>query len=167
VLVEGDDLADPVGDAARAVTDGHICLSRAQANRGQFPAVDVLQSVSRVMVDVVDADHQAAARKLLSLLALHDEVEDMVSIGAYRTGTSIEHDLAIRMAPAVREMFAQRIDQSAPLAETRRSLLDLQARAIAARQELTRAARGAQAPLGTPRPAAALRWQRPGTGTRR
>ena len=167
VLVEGDDLADPVGDAARAVTDGHICLSRAQANRGQFPAVDVLQSVSRVMVDVVDADHQAAARKLLSLLALHDEVEDMVSIGAYRTGASIEHDLAIRMAPAVREMFAQRIDQSAPLAETRRSLLDLQARAIAARQELTRAARGAQTPLGTPRPAAALRWQRPGTGTRR
>jgi hypothetical protein len=97
---------------------------------------------------------------------MHDEVEDMVSIGAYRTGASIEHDLAIRMAPAVREMFAQRIDQSAPLAETRRSLLDLQARAIAARQELTRAARGAT-PLGETRPAAGLRWQRPGTGTRR
>jgi flagellum-specific ATP synthase len=167
VLVEGDDPADPVGDAARAVTDGHICLSRTLANRGQFPAVDVLASVSRVMVDVADADHQAAARKLLALLALHDEVEDMVSIGAYRPGTSIEHDLAIRMAPAVREAFAQRMDQSAPLAETRRSLLELQARAVAVRQELTRAARGPQAPAGGARVAAEQRWQRPGGGNRR
>ncbi len=141
VLVEGDDLADPVGDAARAVTDGHLCLSRSLANRGQFPAVDVLQSVSRVMVDVADAEHQEAARKVLSLLALHDEVEDMVNIGAYRMGTSIEHDLAIRMAPAVRELFAQRIDQSATFDQARMGLLDLHARLRATRQELAQAAR--------------------------
>ena len=119
------------------------------------------------MVDVADADHQAAARKLLALLALHDEVEDMVSIGAYRAGTSIEHDLAIRMAPAVREVFAQRMDQSAPLAETRRALLELQARAVAVRQELTRAARSPQTPAGNARGAAEQQWQRPGGGNRR
>jgi len=144
VLVEGDDPADPIGDAARAVTDGHICLSRTLANRGQFPAVDVLRSISRVMVDVTDAAHRAAASKVLNLLALHDEIEEMVNIGAYRAGTSIEHDLAIRMAPAVRELFVQRIDQSATFDQTRRALLDLQARIRATRQELARPSRPAR-----------------------
>jgi len=139
VLVEGDDLADPVADAVRAVTDGHICLSRALANRGHFPAVDVLQSVSRVMVDVAAGEHQAAARKLLAMLALHEEVEDMVNIGAYRAGTSVEHDVAIRLAPRAREMFAQRMDQHVAAAEAVRGLTELAAQMHAASQEHSRA----------------------------
>jgi flagellum-specific ATP synthase len=125
VLVEGDDMSDPIADAARAVTDGHVSLSRKLANRGHFPAVDVLLSVSRVMIDVADDAHLAAARTVQSLLAVYDEVEDMVNIGAYQKGASAEYDLAIRMMPAVRKFLAQHMDQAAPFDRTRKALLEL------------------------------------------
>ena len=140
VLVEGDDMVEPIGDAARATTDGHIHLSRGLANRGQFPAVDVLQSVSRVMVDVADEEHLAAARKVQSLIALHREIEDMVSIGAYQKGTSAEHDLAVNVMPIVRRFLAQRVEKRAEFAATRTGLLDLQAQIDRARQERLRGA---------------------------
>ena len=120
VLVEGDNMADPVGDAARAVTDGHIHLSRELAEPRALPAIDVLQSVSRVMGDVVDEPHLLAARKLQSLLATYAEVEDMVHIGAYRKGTSGEHDLAIHMMPAIRQFLIQGRGRGWDIAATRR-----------------------------------------------
>jgi len=143
VLVEGDDMVEPIGDAARAATDGHIYLSRELANRGQFPAVDVLQSVSRVMIDVADKEHLGAARKVQALVALHREIEDMVSIGAYQKGTSAEHDLAITIMPIVRQFLAQRMDERGEFAATRRGLLDLQAQIDRARQQRLRGSVGA------------------------
>ena len=152
VLVAGDDMADPVGDATRAVTDGHVHLSRALASRGHFPAVDVLQSVSRVMIDVADEQHLAAAREVQSLLAAYEEVADMVTIGAYQEGTSAESDLAIHAAPLVRRLLAQRMDRPAAFDETRRALIDLHEQVRAARQQRARPA-GLAVPAGRRRPA--------------
>jgi flagellum-specific ATP synthase len=135
VLVEGDDLAEPISDATRAVTDGHIYLSRDLANHGRFPAVDILQSVSRVMVDVVDEPHLAAAREVQSIVALHDEVEDMVNIGAYQSGTNEPYDLAIRVMPEIRSFLAQGMAESAEFDGTRKALLDLRRQIASARQQ--------------------------------
>jgi flagellum-specific ATP synthase len=151
VLVEGDNMADPVGDAARAVTAGHIHLSRALANRGHFPAIDVLQSVSRVMADVVDEPHLLAARKLQSLLATYAEVEDMVHVGAYRKGTSGEHDLAIHMMPALRQFLVQGRDRGWDFATTRSALMGLNDQLRTAGRQI---ARKATAPAATRAPAA-------------
>jgi len=139
VLVEADDVVvDPIGDAARAATDGHIHLSRGLANRGHFPAIDILQSVSRVMIDVAEPPHLAAAQKVQSLLAVHEEIEDMVSIGAYQKGASAEYDLAVNMMPMIRRFLAQRTDQRADFAETRKSLMDLREQIDNARHQLAR-----------------------------
>lgn len=142
VLVEADDMVDPIGDAARAATDGHIHLSRGLANRGHFPAVDVLQSVSRVMIDVADEQHLAAARKVQSLIAGHEEIEDMVSIGAYQKGTSAEHDLAVNMMPIIRRFLTQRTDRRADFRETRQGLIDLEEQIDIARRQLVRGPAG-------------------------
>jgi len=146
VLVEADDMVDPIGDAARAATDGHIHLSRALANRGHFPAVDILQSVSRVMIDVADEQHLAAARKVQALIAAHEEIEDMVSIGAYERGSSAEHDLAVNLMPLVRRFLAQQTDRRADFDETRKGLIDLQEQIDSARRQLIRGARSEPRP---------------------
>ncbi len=86
VLVEGDDLSDPIADAARAILDGHVVLDRDLADRGQWPAIDVPASISRVAVDVIDEAHQAARLSIRSLIAAWREVEDLVNIGAYARG---------------------------------------------------------------------------------
>lgn len=128
VLVEGDDMADPVADAVRAVTDGHIWLSRDLANRGHYPAIDILQSVSRVMNDVADSGHLAAAAELQRLIAIYSDIEELVNLGAYRAGASGQYDLAIASIGMIRRFLAQRIDAPAPMDETRRELLALHAR---------------------------------------
>ncbi len=148
VLVEDEDAGDPVGDAVRAVTDGHIHLSRPLAHRGHFPAVDVPRSVSRVMLDVADDEHLAAARAVAGLLATWAEVEDMVSIGAYQAGASREYDLAIELIPAVREFLAQDRAERADPGETRAALLALHRR--------IQSVRGSS---GESRPAAACAWR--------
>ena len=142
VLVEGDDLNDPLSDAVRSVTDGHIWLSRDLASRGHYPAVDCLQSVSRVMIDVADADHQAAAREVQRLMAVYRDIEDMLTIGAYKMGANADCDLAIRSMPKIRELLAQRIDQSSPPERTRAALLDLHAQIEAMRSQAGRAGGG-------------------------
>lgn len=107
VLVEGDDLNDPISDAVRGTLDGHIVLSRRLANRGQFPAVDVLQSISRVMPDVTTDEHRAAVQKVRRTMAVWDEIEDLVNIGAYAKGTNAEYDLAIEMRTPIEEFLRQ------------------------------------------------------------
>ncbi len=95
VLVDGDDLQDPIADAVRGILDGHIVLSRELANRGHFPAIDVLQSVSRLMNDLVAAEHSEAARHVRTLMAAKRDVEDLIRIGAYKPGSDQEADEAI------------------------------------------------------------------------
>jgi flagellum-specific ATP synthase len=95
VLAEGDDQADPIVDAAKATLDGHIVLSRKIAELGQFPAVDVLASVSRVMADIVDADHRELARQGREVLAAYREAADLVEVGAYAHGSNPRVDKAL------------------------------------------------------------------------
>ncbi|MEK6644965.1 MAG: FliI/YscN family ATPase [Planctomycetota bacterium] len=127
VLVEGDDINEPISDATRGILDGHIWLSRRLANKGQYPAVSVLESVSRVMPDVVDAAHLAAAAKVRRILATWGEIEDLVNIGAYATGSNPEFDLVIRMRPAVEAFLRQGMTDGIGFDEAHAALMKLSA----------------------------------------
>lgn len=107
VLVEGDDMTEPVADAARGILDGHIILSRRLAQKGHFPAVDVLDSVSRVAGDITDERCGKARRQLLRLLAAYRDVEDLIQIGAYARGAKPESDIAVEFNPAILDILRQ------------------------------------------------------------
>jgi flagellum-specific ATP synthase len=107
VLVEGDDMNDPIGDTTRGILDGHIVLSRELAHQGHYPAVDVLQSVSRVMTSVSAKDHIKLAQQMRGLLAAYKRAEDMINIGAYKSGSNPEIDKAIRKKYAIDEFLKQ------------------------------------------------------------
>ena len=107
VLVEGDDLTEPVADACMGVLDGHVLLSRRLADRGHFPAIDVLGSVSRIASEVTPPEHQAARQELIRLIAAHRDVEDLLNIGAYAPGSSQESDLAIAAKPMIDQFLRQ------------------------------------------------------------
>ncbi len=107
ILVEGDDMTEPVADAARGILDGHLILSRGLAQKGHYPAIDVMDSVSRVFTDVTDPAHQAARRQLGRLMALYAEVEDLVQIGAYAKGSSPDTDVAIAYHPRITDFLKQ------------------------------------------------------------
>jgi len=124
-LVEGDDMEDPVADAARAILDGHIVLSRRLANRGQYPAIDILQSISRVMDSVVTPEHRKAARELKELLARYQENEDAIQYQMYSRGSDPEIDHCIEMAPKIRKFLKQDRDERGDFASTRSQVLDL------------------------------------------
>jgi len=117
VLADGDDGNDPVVDSARSILDGHIVLSRALAERGVYPAIDLGPSVSRVMTDIVPAEHIAAARVLRRHLATYEENRDLVLMGAYRGGADPEIDAAIAYHPAVMEYIRQDADTKVSLDE--------------------------------------------------
>src|SRR5439155_24062181 len=95
VLVAGGDMDEPIADEVRGILDGHVVLSRTLAERGHFPAIDVLQSLSRVMGNVTDAPHQRAAARLRELLATYERQRDLILLGAYRAGTDRATDEAI------------------------------------------------------------------------
>jgi flagellum-specific ATP synthase len=122
VLVEGDDIHDPIGDAVRGIVDGHVVLSRKLASHGHYPAVDVLQSLSRVMVNITDDAHQQHARKMRDLLATWSENEELIRLGAYRKGSSPEVDEAIAKHPDMEAFLKQGIKESSPFAETIRRM---------------------------------------------
>ncbi len=107
VLVEGDDMNEPIADAARGVLDGHVVLSQRLAQRGHWPAIDVTASISRVADDVTDSEHQAARRRVLQLLSAYQDVEDLLNIGAYARGSNPEADLAIECKPAIDQLLRQ------------------------------------------------------------
>lgn len=112
VLVEGDDMNEPVADESRSILDGHIVLSRKLAAAGHYPAVDVLASVSRVMNAVVDADHRRHAEAVRALLAKHDEVELLVRLGEYKRGSDALADKAIDRMADIRAFLCQRASES-------------------------------------------------------
>lgn len=125
VLVEGDDFNEPIPDAVKGITDGHILLSRALASRGHFPAVDVIQSISRVRGDVMDKDTVRQARKVLSLLAVYQEIEDLVNIGAHVAGISVEQDLAIAARPKILQFLQQDGATALTLEQSKKQLVEL------------------------------------------
>jgi len=122
VLVEGDDMSEPVADAARAILDGHIVLSRALADRGHYPPVDVLASVSRLMPHVAAPAHQAAAARVREALGAAREVEDLVRIGAYVAGSDPRVDDALAHLPAIQAFARQPAGEPAELGATVRAL---------------------------------------------
>jgi len=118
VLVEGDDIHDPIGDAVRGIVDGHIVLSRKLASHGHYPAVDVGASLSRVMRAVTEPEHQDAAAKIRDLLATWNENEELVRLGAYKKGSSPKVDEAIAKQPLVELLLRQGVDDPTPMAHT-------------------------------------------------
>lgn len=125
VLVEGDDIAEPIADAMRGILDGHIWLSRDLANRGHYPAVSVLESISRVMTDIVDEGAQQAARGIRRVLATWADIEDLVNIGAYAAGTNVDFDTAVQMKPAIDAFLRQDVGERAEWGATQKRLVEL------------------------------------------
>jgi FliI/YscN family ATPase len=124
VLVEGDDFNEPIPDAVKGITDGHLWLNRALANKGHFPAIDVLQSISRVRGEVMDKEFVGHARKVLRLLAVYAEIEDLVNIRAYVEG-NLEFDTAIKSREKILQFLQQEAHVSSSLEQTKKQLVDL------------------------------------------
>ena len=125
VLVEGDDFNEPISDTSRSILDGHIVLSRALAHKNHYPAVDVLQSLSRVMGDVTSDEHRAAAGKIRNLMAVHAKNEDLINIGAYVTGSDPLCDTAIGMMDNINAFLKQTTKEKIEYNDTIQALLEL------------------------------------------
>lgn len=124
VLAEGDDTNDPIADAARGVLDGHVVLSRALAESGHYPAIDIEASISRVMPDIVEPEHLQMARDLRRLYSVYQQNKDLISVGAYRFGADPRIDKAIEKNPAIMDFLQQSMDESVDIS---RSLSELSA----------------------------------------
>ena len=116
VLLEGDDVHDPVADAARGVLDGHIFLSRELADSGHYPAIDHEKSISRVMPKVASQEHVLAARRVKQLISRHVRSRDMVAMGAYMAGTDPDLDAALKLWPRIQTFLQQESHQVADMA---------------------------------------------------
>ena len=125
VLVEGDDLQDPIGDTARSILDGHIVLSRKLATSGHFPSIDVLESISRVVPAITTPAQREDATALRRMLAAHREVKDIVEIGAYVPGTAPDADRAIALMPSIDGFLRQAVDEPTASAGTWNALAAL------------------------------------------
>ncbi|MFM2164964.1 MAG: EscN/YscN/HrcN family type secretion system ATPase [Planctomycetota bacterium] len=125
VLVEGDDMTEPIADAAKGILDGHIVLSRRLAERAHFPAIDVLASISRVADQISDQNHLAARRHVGRLLGAYREAEELIQIGAYAKGSNPDVDAAIAMRAAIDGFLRQGANERAELPRTLRSLIEL------------------------------------------
>jgi flagellum-specific ATP synthase len=111
VLVEGDDTNEPVADTVRGILDGHIVLTRKLANRNHFPAIDINTSISRLMSSIVSEEHQMLASKIRDLMSLYEQNEDLISIGAYKSGSNPKLDDAVAKMEGIRSFLKQGIDQ--------------------------------------------------------
>lgn len=125
ILVEGDDLSDPVADSVRAILDGHIVLTRDLVARNHFPAIDILQSTSRVMRDVVTPQHHQAARAVTEMVATYRRSEDLITLGAYKPGANERLDRAVDRHQAIEGYLKQEVGDRAPLADSITALFKL------------------------------------------
>ncbi|WP_261132827.1 flagellar protein export ATPase FliI [Bacillus sp. Marseille-Q3570] len=125
VLVDGDDMNEPIADAVRGILDGHIVLDRDLANKGHFPSINVLKSVSRIMNNIADPEHIKAAAKARELLASYAESEDLISIGAYKKGSSKKVDDAIHYFPKIMEFLRQKTNDDVNASQSIEELLRL------------------------------------------
>jgi flagellum-specific ATP synthase len=111
VLVEGDDINDPIADSMRAILDGHIVLSRELANHGRFPAIDLLNSASRLLIDIVTPEERELVLKTVAALGVAAKSRDLVDVGAYRSGSNPELDAALRILPELNRFMCQSISE--------------------------------------------------------
>ena len=125
VLVEGDDLDEPITDAVRGILDGHIVLSRELANRGHFPAIDINKSISRIMNEVVSNMHKESAKEFLKMSADYNEVKELIMIGGYAKGSMPEVDKAIEYKPIMDKYLRQDIYEVSSFADSKESLLSM------------------------------------------
>ena len=125
VLMDGDELADPIAETVRSILDGHIVLSRQLAARNHFPAIDLLNSTSRVMKDIVGREHYAAARSMVELMARYQQSEDLILLGAYKAGTNNALDRAVSAQDGINAFLRQDTEQSADLGASVQDLLAL------------------------------------------
>ncbi|MBB6636701.1 flagellar protein export ATPase FliI [Cohnella thailandensis] len=123
VLVDGDDMNEPIADAVRGILDGHIVLSRQLAHKGHYPAIDVLASVSRVMKDIVSEDQQDSAEQLKRLLSVYKDSEDLINIGAYQNGTNPEIDKSIQFIQTINSYTRQKTSEKVTLQEAQERLI--------------------------------------------
>jgi flagellum-specific ATP synthase len=131
VLVEGDDPQEPISDAVRGLLDGHTWLSRTLASRAHWPAVDVLESVSRLMPDLASNQHSQAAQAIRELMAAYRDHEDLISIGAYRKGANRQVDIAIELLDDINKYLRQKIDERTTVELARQQLIDLYKNSLA------------------------------------
>jgi flagellum-specific ATP synthase len=127
VLVEGDDMNEPVADAVRSILDGHIVLSRRLAAGGHYPAVDPLESVSRVMAAITTNEHRAAVHWLLDMMATYREAEDLINIGAYVKGSNPRIDQALKRIDAIRAFLRQASDEKEEFNKSIQELISMKA----------------------------------------
>jgi type III secretion protein N (ATPase) len=125
VLVQGSDFDEPIADEVRGILDGHIVLNRNLAERGHWPAIDILPSLSRVMNNIVDSEHVKAATKIRALLAAYEKNRDLILLGAYKSGSDIEVDLAIKKISKINTFLQQPISDITSYNQTRTDLLNL------------------------------------------
>jgi flagellum-specific ATP synthase len=125
VLTEGDDQQDPIADAARAILDGHIVLSRQLAEAGHYPAIDPEASISRAMTEITSKDHQTAARRFRYIYSTYQQHRDLISVGAYQEGSDPDVDLAQRMMPQINKFLQQDMNEPVKLASSVQQLNQL------------------------------------------
>jgi flagellum-specific ATP synthase len=125
VLVEGDDMDDPIADAVRSISDGHIVLDRKIAQRAHFPAIDILQSTSRVMRNVVSPEHVQVAQFLRENLAIYRDAEDLINIGAYKTGNNPKIDRAVQMMDRINQFLRQDVNEASSFEQTQNAMAGL------------------------------------------
>ncbi|MNJ56064.1 putative ATP synthase YscN [compost metagenome] len=123
VLVDGDDMNEPIADAVRGILDGHIVLNRNIANKGHFPAIDILASISRVMKDIVPEEQSEAAENLKRLLAVFRDSEDLINIGAYQKGSNDEIDEALDYIESIWSFTRQKVNEKTTLSEVQERLI--------------------------------------------
>ncbi len=148
VLTEGDDQQDPIADSARAILDGHVVLSRSLAEQGHYPAIDIETSISRVMPAVVDEEHLEYARLFRRVYSLYQQNSDLISVGAYNTGTDPDIDQAIERMPHLRQYLQQGLGQQVSLPEARKRLERVMQPVLARQQQSTRQAEAQGAASG-------------------
>lgn len=124
VLVDGDDMDEPIADAARGILDGHVVLSRKLAHKNHYPCIDILQSVSRVMGDIVDDEHKDYAGRLRTLLANYNEAEDLINIGAYVKGSNPKIDEAVLFIDKINDFLTQRVSENYSHEDTKTLLMN-------------------------------------------
>lgn len=125
VLVDGDDFNEPITDTARSILDGHIMLNRKLGHKNHYPAIDVLQSISRCMSQIAEREHKALAGKLKNVLATYNEAEDLINIGAYKAGSNPEIDYAVSKIQAVNQFLRQGVEEKYSFEETVNLLKEL------------------------------------------